>query len=536
MADPIFWRVQEADVALAAYGEHSEDFSVFVKSHLVGDFYSSLESTREVFLTNSDFEEVEFCLCIAERGVLYALLGGGAVLWLKRDGAKTPLLKTLKKTASLVTGHIKAGDAFEMEVDTIRSTFSPEMDNRPGDLVENDGIRQKVVDTIDKLLDRFPERKIVVHGAETDRSRKASIIGVMFIFALAISVYFGIQRRAEIARREEYEPKLMAASHDFEEARELSSVSRARARELILRAYQSTKELKDSGVKDEALDELAVGISSYLGSIAGIYEVAANVFFDLTLIASGFEGVDIALSSGRISVLDSAGKRLVGLEVESRRTGVIAGPEYLPDALATASYEGRSFILSSDGIREVTGEVSLVVKPDWDADNILFEAFAGNLYVLDRENNQVWRYSGFPGGFSEKEAWLGEGFNKDTTQAVAMAIDGAIWTISREGEFKAYSLGAPARFSVVGNPQPFGDVVDLYTTEASNFIYVLDKGESRISIVAKRGEYVGEYIAPEIGGADAFVVDEESGLIFFLAESKLYSIEAKHLENSDENN
>ncbi|OGM32699.1 hypothetical protein A2803_01440 [Candidatus Woesebacteria bacterium RIFCSPHIGHO2_01_FULL_44_21] len=526
------WREGRATFCLLVTGA-TEEFASFVKNQLSGDYYNSLAGIRESFLAEKRFEDVEFCLCVIAEEVLYALVVGGASLVLVRGGARTSLLKTLKSTASVVTGYVEPGDAFELETSAGKRLFTAQ---EP--MAEQVAIKQRAARVIDRLLEHLPERRIIIHGGEGNtRARKASLVGIILLVVLGISVYFGVQRRADTLRREEYSPKLSEARHDFEEARELSGISSSRARELILRAHQTTKELKSQGVEDEELNSLASEISGFLGPIAGIYEEPANVFFDLSIVAAGFEGVDVALSGGELRILDAAGRRLVGMEVESKSTNVIAGPDYLPDALATAAYESRSFILSTDGVREVTGDVELVVKPDWSASDVLIAAFAGNLYVLDRGNNQIWRYPGVSSGFLEKEEWLGEGFTIDVSEAVAMAIDGSIWTVDKSGDFKVYSMGAPATFAINGNSQPFSEVVDLFASEESKFIYVLDRGNSRIAVSKKNGDYIGDYVAPELSAATSLVVSEEDGLILFLADSKLYSLEAKHLEStSDEGN
>lgn len=527
----VYTLVMVGNSYLLVSGEPEGEFRSFVEKHLAENLYLSIETLRDVFVATPEFEDIEFCLCVVDKEVLYALVGGGATLSLIRDNKTTPLLKTLKATASLVTGNVHPGDSFEMATTETKHIFTlehPEVAAK-----SSEGLRGKTAGLIDKLLVRLPERKITVHGANERSGKKASLIGLALLAVLGISVYLGLGRRAESMKIALYEPVLVSAIHDFEEARGLAEISQSRARELILRAHQNAKELESSGVKDPRLTELKANIAGYLGKIAGIYEEPARTFFDLTIVASGFEASDVALSGGKLRILNSSGRRLAGLDIEGKRTEIIAGPDYLSDALATAAYENRSFILSSDGIREVTKEVELVVKPDWKASDILFEAFAGNLYVLDRGNNQIWRYQGVVGGFLEKKPWLGEGFTKNVTDAVALAIDGSIWTINTSGEFKVYSMGAPATFAVSGNPQPFSQVEDLYTSDKSNFVYVLDKGNSRISTISKRGEYVGEYTAPELSNATRLVVDEEHKLLLFLAESKLFAIEAKHLNEDN---
>lgn len=514
-----------------------------ISQSLHGDYYASLTNIKQNITLNDDFKNSEFVLAIISHGLLYALVGGGASFWVIRGGKTMPLLKTLASTSSIVSGHVQESDVFEVETSTSKESFQqskqPVFHEEAVSYSHNLSLKHKVAEKIDALLAKLPERKIIVHGDDypNKRSKKASLIGVALLIILAISIYLGVNRRDENLARSEYEPMLFSAIHNYEEALELAPLSRSRARELILESRSAVKELKDQGVKDERLAKLEQDISSHLGDIAGIYDTPAEVFLDLSIISSGFSATDISWSEGMLRVLDTESRRLAGVEVSNKRTNVISGPDYLPDAIMSASYADRSFILSSDGIREVTDDVELLIKPDgWNPDNVLIYAFAGNMYVLDKDNDQIWRYQGVRGGFLEKEAWLGEGFTRDTSEASFFVIDGAIWTVSNSGQFKVYSLGAPAAFSITNETMPFAEISGFYTDEESEYLYVLDKGNSRIAVLEKSGVYVSEYMSPELANATDLVVDEENGLILFLADSKLYAIKAMHLkEKSDEN-
>ena len=167
---------------------------------------------------------------------------------------------------------------------------------------------------------------------------------------------------------------------------------------------------------------------------------------------------------------------------------------------------------------------------------MIIYAFAGNIYLLDKQGDQIWRYQGVRGGFLEKEPWLGEGFTRDTSEADFMQIDGSIWTVSTQGEFSVYSLGAPSPFTISNATSPIGEVSGFYTDEQSKYIYILDKQKGRISVIEKNGNYLSEYISPELVNATDLVVDEAQRSILFLADSKLYMIKADHLEGQDENN
>ena len=422
------WVSEIAEFSFLAEGHSAESVFQYIKEYSSDGSYESLERLKENIQKRADFIDVEFCLCVLNKGFFYALLGGGASVYVVRSGNVYPLLKTLRGTASLVSGKMQEGDHFELETSNSRKIF-PDQEEEEGfsqpefapAAPKEGSIKLKIAGAIDSLLTHLPERKIVVHGDESGirrRSRKASYIGVVLLIILGVSIYFGVKQHGETVKKQEYEPQLLEAEHNLQEAISLSTLSHDRARELILASKKEADGLKKQGVEDERLDSLVSDISDHLGSIAGIYDEPAEVYMDLSIISSGFEANDLAFSEGLLRVLDGKSKKLAGIETDTKRTKIISGPDYLPDAISTVAYADRSFILSSDGIREVTGDPDLVIKPDgWDPKNVLVYAFAGNIYVLDKTENQIWRYQGVRGGFLDKEAWLGEGFNKDTSDS-----------------------------------------------------------------------------------------------------------------------
>jgi hypothetical protein len=393
---------------------------------------------------------------------------------------------------------------------------------------------------IDKLLEVIPEHKIIVRDETRNIEKKrkkgvTSFVGFLLIFILVISIGFGVKQKSVENEKKKYQSQLTQAQHEFEEASALAGLDTARAKELLLSSREIALRLKDQKIKDERLEELLKKISENIGTIAGIYETEPQVFLDLSLVTSGFEGTDMAFSEGRMLVLDSKGRKIIGVDLETKRTEVITGPDYLPDAVKVGAYADRAFVLSNDGIREIKkgGEAELVVKSSlpagkvsWNTDKIFIDGFAGNLYSLSKEDGKIWRYIGLKDGFSEGQDWLSEGTQADFGDAISWAIDGNIW-ILKQNRILKFSQGVPQAFVVKGIEGGFSSARDIYTDEELGNLYILDSEHEKIFLLDKNGEYKGEYKNSLLKEAKKILVSEQQKKIVFLSGPKLYSIEIK---------
>ena len=428
----------------------------------------------------------------------------------------------------------------EIEIEKIKSeeesAFEVEIVSQPGfDLMGKKGVRVRVVGFIDKVLGFMPQQRIVVRNDTVDvetqkRKQQAPLIGFILIIIFGISVIFGLRQRQVNTKRQLEESRIAEVEREFNEAKQLIGLDMGRARQLVLSAREGVMKLKEEGVKNENLESLSAEIARDLGKISGVYEVTSEQYLDLSLIASGFVGDRLDFSSEKMYVLDTAGRRVVSIEIGTKKTKVVAGSDYLNNAYQVAAYENRGFVLSSDGIREVTEGVELLIKPEWESEKVLIKAFAGNIYVVDQKEGMIWRYPGVRLGFSEKQAWFGSGVKPNLSEAISAAIDGSVWVLIKGGRVLKFSLGSQQGFGFSGFSESLDGVVDIYTSEKNKYLYLLDPGKGRVIIFEKNGVYKGEYNSAELSSAREIIVSEEERKLIYLIGEKLYAFELKHLE------
>jgi len=411
---------------------------------------------------------------------------GDEELKINRGGAVTTLLKGEVGRTQKVEGIVKAGDVFSLGDKSVSFYDSPESGYQTPE-PRVDLPRPSIIPpsfnplTFVRSLKKYiPERRIVVKnepGFEVDsKSKKTTFsVGVILLVILAISIGFGVMQKKEKAKQED------AAK-----------------------------------IEQEARDREAMGI----------YQTSPELFLDLTLLSAGFKGDVVSSSGGNLYILDKNSKKIVSIGISSKKSEVVAGQGELDEALDLASYEDRVFISDSEGIKEVDDGATGVIEKDWEGD-IFIQAFAGNLYVLDKSAGAIYRFSGSEGGFGSKSNWLASSTKLDFSNAKSWTFDGAIYVLTGSRVLK-FSQGSPQNFSLASeilSPSA------IYADEENQYLYVLDKEGGKVVVLEKDGKFKAQYSSGEISNAVNLIASETEKKIILLTGEKLLSVEMKHLGN-----
>ncbi len=392
---------------------------------------------------------------------------------------------------------------------------------------------QKVMNRLSAIKIKFPKKRIYVRREEVEvevvQKRKVAVsIGAILVILLIVSIGFGIRQKKIGETRSRYEGRLTEAQHEFEEAIRLFSLNPERARELFIHSRNLSEELLGEGVSDRDLDELEKNLEQNRGYILGEYKIEPELFIDISLLSEGLTGDDLAASAGQLFVLDKNGKRIVQVSIDTKKTEVVAGPEQIDEVDDIAAYAERVFILNSSGVFEVGEEKKKAVDADWEGE-VLAYTYAGNLYILEKGNSEIWRYPGTGETFSSRQRWLAPGVEPDLGNIFSWTIDGSIWFLSETGGIFKYTRGNQDSLTIASVVPNLSSPSAIYTNEELEFVYILEKENQRVVVIDKKGNYQAQYLNEVIGEAKNLAVSEEEGKIIFLTETKLYSIEAKHL-------
>ena len=221
---------------------------------------------------------------------------------------------------------------------------------------------------------------------------------------------------------------------------------------------------------------------------------------------------------GRVFVVDPAGR---GAPVEAYRAGLSYGGSEAADPLAIAwdDRAGRLLLLDEERtLFSLAPGSSPAVLPLRDADELssvdAIATYEGNLYVLDSESGEVWRYLPAGAGFDSERAGLLGGVPLDGAQT--LAVDGDLFLLVEE-TVRRFSLGRELDPLLQGIDRPLNAPVGVAEDVARGLLYVADRGGRRVVVGNRDGDFLRQYVHPGFLDLRGLALAPDGATVFVLS-------------------
>lgn len=352
-------------------------------------------------------------------------------------------------------------------------------------------------------------------------------VAIILIFLLLVSIFLGFKKRISTDILESDREVLTKAQEQYQEALQNKEINPDRAKSLLLQAQEILVSYQPKSQEAEKLQQLKMEIEKNLEEVSREFKEEPTVFLDLNLVKSGFVGEKLALSGGKLAILDSTNGAIISVELESKKGKILSGGENIKKANSIGKITNFVLVVSEEKLLMIDDQNGKITAEkeinDLGKINDLV-GFSGNAYLLGQ--NQIYKFSGVDSGLADSQEYLKKpsDFLKDSA---AMAIDGSVWVLDKDGAINKFTRGAEDSFYPQGLEKSFNQPLTLFTDEECDNIYVLDQQNTRIVVLDKTGLYKNSYFWPGIAGVSDMVVDESLGNIFLLSAAKIYEFKLK---------
>lgn len=150
-------------------------------------------------------------------------------------------------------------------------------------------------------------------------------------------------------------------------------------------------------------------------------------------------------------------------------------------------------------------------------------SYGKKLYVLDEDANSIYKYAFNTTNFGGAVKWNNTN-EEDLTNNLAIAVDGNVWLSASEGKISKFFKGKKEVFAINGAYEPLSDKTIIYTSEALDNLYLLDKGKNRVLITDKNGNVKRQLMGSELGEILSIAPNSNEQEFYLLSTDKIYRV------------
>lgn len=518
----------------------------------------------------TDVSSVEILLAALSGKVLYLINQGEGVAYLKRAGQLSTL--TSSGESQLISGFLQPGDRVLFATTSLLKFLGdnlskslelnlPDWEEEIGSRInasefEEHGLAGLVLATKEEELPQEePTPALIANFDQTasatsrpgwrfnpgpflknvipSSGRGKLILAVLLLLLVLGGVGWQYKKTKDDESSRLFAGYFQSAQSDFEAATSLQSLNPPEAKNKLNSAKNNLAKALTVQPKDGAALELQNKIRSSSDSILQQFKgTNFDTFLDLNLVKKDFHPLQMSLSVGKLLLLDSGSSTLVTIDLSKKQQQIQAGSANLGQS-QTASLNGsNAFVFSSDKgvvkVDTINQKASTVAKKDDQWGKIVdLAGFSDNVYLLDSEKGQIWKYVPAGAGYSDRQTYFTKDTKSDLVGAKRMQIESSIYVLKSSGDILRFTRGASDFFSVGGLDKGIKDPKSIFTSSEVDNFYILDSGNSRLVVTTKTGAYKAQYQGDRFGSATDLVVDEKGKKVYLLDSGKIYSMGLK---------
>jgi hypothetical protein len=464
---------------------------------------------------------------VVKEGVLLVYGKGSVMVYLARDGKLAKLRESFEEGGS-VSGELREGDRVVMATTQFSEVVG--MTEFKQILIEESDAAEALAPLVHKQGDTSGVAAVVgtVRGDEQkmrqpkmpslriNTPRKLNLwVGGAILVLLILMIGVGMVRRVKQIDERAFNDLSTSVSAKVGESLGAAELNPERSRVLLAEAKGEVEGYLAGEIRDEYREKgknLLATIETTEDQAFKKNEIKLETVVELRVLAEGLTS-DQMKSDGKGNLVfgDTSEDRIVSMNIADRSRQIV---ETTSDKLVDlAVNESKLYGLSATMVNEYfwkKDESKKVIEADefWKEPEVI-ELFAGNAYILDKDQGEIWKYPTLGDTFGGRRRWFAVGIAPDLSNIVDMKVVGDIWLLTSTGKLERYSRGAPANFLMEGFPAK-GEGKKLVDPKAvwvsESMIYVLESGAERVVIFGEDGKYKSQYVSSEFAKASDLVV------------------------------
>lgn len=377
-------------------------------------------------------------------------------------------------------------------------------------------------------------------GSGDDKSLRWSwmVVALTAIISLVTFIVLLLPGLLERDDTNRFETGLAEASIQIENSKLANSPDRKRG--ALVLGLSELERARTVDADDPRLRDIETQILDLLAELDNVVQIdeLRSVLRFAGSVTSPLEPSSIVLGGGSLWVIDRAQGRVIRSdfkgtsdpftvydEASQYEDQVAANPRFM----SWDQRENRLIMLDDEnqlwalGVDKEDEPVPLVLRGVNELRSVTAIAtYLGNLYLLDPEAGEVWRYFpvGAGSGYDSERAGLLGGV--ELSDATALAVDGDIY-IQDSSTLRRFHQGIEQPSLMLGIDKPPIMPVAVVDDSINGLIFVADRGRGRVAVSDRDGLFVRQYRHDGLADLRGIALSRDAETLFILTSNEISS-------------
>jgi len=358
---------------------------------------------------------------------------------------------------------------------------------------------------------------------EVSKRKKISLLlGIILVIVLSLSTYFGYQKNKTKKIEKQYQTLKIEIESQIENINKTKILSLDSAREAATVAQTTIEKMVALKIHQDEIENYNSQLKIILSQTGSPESFSPDFLYDTTQIITNPQFQKIIFNDDKIYLLDPTNGRIDYFDTNSK----LAKPVLISDKIKTATNitldKINLYLMDEKNIylvnkSDLTSKISLV---DIKASD--FKFWNGSAYVLDSENQTIWKFTPNSTGFSKAQNWLRDDAKLDLG-AASLSINGKIWVLYQSGLVTPFLSGVKQTF-VPNQPTQFTKTDNLDVTQQKELLSFVDDNNI-VYLYQKSGELLKKFNLGSLKIKDIAFNEIDSLIYVLCSDQKIYSIQ-----------
>lgn len=357
------------------------------------------------------------------------------------------------------------------------------------------------------------------------RKRTQLIVAIFLIISLCVSIFYGNQKNKTIKAEANYKSLKTELELKINNINTLKSLDLGEASRIAKEAKDIVDQMSKLNIHQQEILQYQPQIDSILFQTGGDETVVPPMVQDTNFIVSNPQFDRLFYSNEKLYLLDSTKGRIDILDPQNKSNQSLIISDSVKSTSRLLFNNGTPYLLKDNKLFLVEKN-NLTPKFDFNSSEFSINItdvnfWNGSLYVLDNQNQSIWKLTPNSTGFSAPQKWLKNDLKLEIG-ANSFAIDGQVWVLNHSGQINPYTSGIKDKFSpkqVIN----FSKTTSITTSPDSDLIVFKDNTDY-IYVFKKNGELNSKFNLSKLKIVDITFNPIDKIIYFLSVDQKIYQI------------